>query len=131
MDIKTKKEKLAAIREELGRGVPPNGYIKNIGSVFFRCYDGGCVLRDVVYYGSIRHGLEFEVLAMDCSYFVGSKAHAEALKAAFGGKIYPSEYCYLASNPRELWIWEGPLRDDQLYRNAAPLGYDEAVAALF
>lgn len=131
MDIKTKKEKLAAIREELGRGVPPNGYIKNIGSVFFRCYDGGCVLRDVVYYGSIRHGLEFEVLAMDSSYFVGSQEHAKALKTAFGGKIYPSEHCYYASNPRELWIWEGPLRNDQLYENADPLDYEEVVAALF
>ncbi len=131
MDIKTKKEKLAAIREELQYGIAPIGYVKNIGSVFFSCYGGACVLRDVVYYGSIRHGIEFEVLAMDSSYFVGSKAHAEALKTAFGGKAYATEYCHMASNPRELWAWEGPLRDDQLHRYASPLDYEEAVAALF
>ena len=131
MDIKAKKEKLAAIREELQYSTARNGYVKNIGSVFFTCYGGACVLRDVVYYGSIRHGIEFEVLAMDSSYFVGSKAHAEALKTAFGGKAYATEYCHMASNPRELWAWEGPLRNDQLYRNASPLDYDEAVAALF
>ena len=131
MNILEKKAKLSEIRKELERGISPSGYVKNIGSVFFTCYDSGCVLRDVVYYWSIRHGLEFEVLAMDTSYFVGSKAHAEALKTAFGGKIYPSEHCYYASNPRELWIWEGPLRDDQLHRYASPLDYEEAVAALF
>ena len=131
MELKEKKAKLAEIRKELERGISPAGYVKNIGSIFFKCYDSGCVLRDVVYYGSIRHGLEFEVLAMDCSYFVGSQEHAKALKAAFGGRAYETEYCHLASNPRDLWAWEGPLRDKQIYENAAPLDYEEVVAALF
>lgn len=131
MNIQEKKEKLAGIRQELTYGTSPAGYVKNIGSVFFSCYGSACVLRDVVYYGSIRHGLEFEVLAMESSYFVGSKEHAEALKAAFGGKAYETEYCHLASNPRNLWAWEGPLRNKQLNREAAPLDYEEVVAALF
>jgi hypothetical protein len=65
MELKEKKAKLAAIREEFERGMAHAGYVKNIGTVFFTCYDSACVLRDVVYYDSIRHGLEFEVLAMD------------------------------------------------------------------
>lgn len=131
MELKEKKAKLAAIREEFERGMAPAGYVKNIGTVFFTCYDSACVLRDVVYYGSIRHGLEFEVLAMDSSYFVGSRTHAEALKAAFGGTTCETEYCHLTSNPQDLWIWEGPLRNKQLFENAAPLDYEEVVAALF
>ena len=131
MELKEKKAKLAAIREEFERGMAPAGYVKNIGTVFFTCYGSACVLRGVVYYGSIRHGLEFEVLAMDCSYFVGSQEHAKALKAAFGGIAYETEYCHLASNPRDLWAWEGPLRNKQLYENATPLDYEEVVAALF
>ena len=131
MELKEKKAKLTAIRKEFERGMAHAGYVKNIGTVFFTCYGSACVLRDVVYYDSIRYGLEFEVLAMDCSYFVGSQEHAKALKAAFGGIAYETEYCHQASNPRDLWAWEGPLRDKQIYENAAPLDYEEVVAALF
>ena len=33
-----------------------------------------------------------------------------ALKEALGGKVYPSEYVS-AADPDDIWIWEGPHRD--------------------
>ncbi len=89
---------------------------ENIGTMFFVKKHSGCVLRDVVYYCSLRHGLEFEVIMLDSSYFVGNKKHALALKEALGGKAYPTEFCHVAENPRELWAWEGPLRQEQCFR---------------
>lgn len=134
MNNKVRKEKLAAIKKSLSLGLMSGGYVKNIGNVFFRMYDCGCVLRDVVYYGSIRYGLDFELLSLDGQYFAGSKEHAEALQEHYGGRAYPSEYCHVANNPRELWIWELPiLPENRCARgtNTKPMDYDEAVAVLF
>ena len=125
-----RKEKLAAIKDSLSRGLMTGGFVKNVGNVFFRLN----VLRDVVYYSSIRYGLEFELLSLDGQYFAGSKEHAEALQEHYGGRIYPSEYCHLAKNPRELWIWELPVpyeNRDLCQNNTKPMDYDEAVAVLF
>ncbi len=113
MNLQEKKQKLTKIKKEFEYGMLPNGKVENIGTAFFLYYTGACVLRDVVYYRSKHHGLEFETLSMTSSYFVGSKAHAEALYQAFGGKIYPTEYCSLAENSRELYAWEGPKRQQQ------------------
>lgn len=124
MEAITRKMKIQAIKEELGYAVGARGFVKNVGKVFFRLYDCGCVLRDVVYYGSIRHKFEFELLSLDGYYFAGSKEHAEALREAFGGRVYPSEYCFVAENARELYIWEGK-------KHAEPLDFDEAVDAIF
>ena len=130
--MKTKKEKLQEIKKEFEYGCAPAGFVKNVGKTFFVLYGNACVLRDVVYYGSLRHELEFEVLSLDGQYFAGSKEHAEALKEAFGGKVYPSEYCYLAENPRELYIWEKPITYPEGCRhNPNPMDFDEAVEAIF
>ena len=83
-----------------------NGKVENIGTIFFLYYTGACVLRDVVYYRSLHYGIQFETLCMTSSYFIGSKAHAEALFQAFGGKMYATEFCALAENARELYAWE-------------------------
>lgn len=137
MTLKEKKEKLAAVRKELdGCVMYPNGWLKSVGSVFFIYLTSGWVMRDVVYYGSIRHGLNFEVLSMASSYFVGSKEHAQKLCDAYGGTAYPTEYCHVAENPRELWAWEGPRRlepcaQSQRLGLAEPLDYDEVVDILF
>ena len=64
--MNTKKEKIAAIKAELEHNAcGKNAFVKNVGKVFFTYLDAGCVLRDVVYYGSRRHGLEFEVLSFN------------------------------------------------------------------
>ncbi|MBQ4400459.1 MAG: hypothetical protein II830_04115 [Alphaproteobacteria bacterium] len=134
MNNKVRKEKLAAIKESLSRGLMSDGFVKNVGNVFFRMSDCGCVLRDVVYYSSIRYGLDFELLSLDGQYFAGSKEHAETLQDHYGGRVYPSEYCHVANNPRELWIWELPIPSENLDlcgSNTKPMDYDEAVAVLF
>lgn len=134
MTNKEIKEKLRNIKDELSRGVMGDGFVKNVGKVFFRTRSCGCVLRDVVYYGSLRHGLEFELLSLDGQYFAGSKEHAEALQEHYGGRIYQSEYCHVVENPRELWIWELPIDPKNIGRmgvNLKPMDYDEAVAAIF
>ena len=130
----TKKEKIEAIRKELSYSTSTNGFVKNVGKVFFQMYGGACVMRDLVYYGSIRHNYDFELLSLDAQYFAGSKEHAEALQSVFGGKVYPSEYCYLAENARELYIWEKPVNwqmNEGIAYNPNPLDYDEAVDAIF
>ena len=133
MDLNEKKAKLAEIKQEFERAMNQNGRVENIGTMFFLYYGGACVLRDGVYYGSKRHGLEFEVLSMTSSYFIGSKAHAEALQEALGGKCYPTEYCYLA----ELYAWEGPKRQEQceeIHRRgytSQPLDIEEIKMILF
>ena len=132
--MKTKKEKLAAIKAELESSCSLNGYIKNIGKVFFSLNGGACVLRDVVYHRSLAHGIDFELLSLDGQYFAGSKAHAEALKEAFGGTVKPSEYCFLAQNSREIYIWEKSVqwqKQNGFWVNPTPIDYDEAVEALF
>ena len=59
--MNTKKEKIAAIKAELEQSIcRAEGYVKNVGKVFFTYLGGSCVLRDKVYYGSLRHGIEFE-----------------------------------------------------------------------
>ena len=128
--METKKQKIEAIRKELLSSVNPDGFVKNIGKVFFSLYGGACVLRDVVYHLGQRYGLEFELLSLDGQYFAGSKEHAEALQEAFGGEVYPSEYCSLAENARELYIWE---KKSSWYKgyNPNPMNLDEAVEALF
>lgn len=133
MSTKEKKERLSQIKESLSRGLFRGGFVKNIGSVFFRYKDCGCVQRDVVYYGSLRYGLEFELLSLDGQYFCGSKEHAQALEEHYGGKAYPSEFCNVAKNPRELWIWELPILPENRSNgeNKKPLDYNEAVSVLF
>ena len=128
--MNTKKEKIAAIKAELEQSIcRAEGYVKNVGKVFFTYLGGSCVLRDKVYYGSLRHGIEFEILSLDAQYFAGSKEHAYALQEAFGGSVKPSRYCYLAENHRELYIWAGP--DYGISTNPNPILYEEAVEAIF
>ncbi len=112
MTLKEKKQTI----EEIKRGYFYGANVENIGTMFFVSKSCGGVLRDAVFYGSRRYGLEFEVLILDSSYFVGSKEHALALKEALGGKAYETEFCHIAENPRELWAWEGPLRQEQLHQ---------------
>lgn len=128
--LEEKKQKLAEISEKLKCGF---GRVENIGSVFFLYHTGACVLRDVVYYHSKRCGVEFESLCMTSSYFIGSKEHAEALKEAYGGEAYPTEYCFLAENARNLYAWEGPKRYEQLNAgfNAIPLDIEDIKTILF
>ncbi len=131
---KTKKERLAAVRAELEKSVMGNGFVKNVGKVFFNKGATGYVLRDVVYHGSIRYGIEFELLSLDGWYFAGSKDHAEALKEAFGGRVYPSEFCHLYKNARELYIWEKDVKWQNVgdhYINPMPIEFEEAVEAIF
>lgn len=134
MKLSEKKQILATIKQEFEHGMYSIGKVENIGSVFFLYHTGACVLRDVVYYRSLHYGLEFETLCMTSSYFVGTKAHAEALKEALGGRSYPSEYCALAENARELYIWEGPKRQEQLTAKGdyvTPLDFEEIKTILF
>lgn len=134
MTIIEKKEKLETIKRELSYSLLSGGFVKNIGNVFFRQYDCGCVLRDLVYYGSIRYGLDFELMSLDDWYFVGSREHAELLKATFGGDIGRTEYCSVAKNPRELWYWDKPIPRAYLNErgtNTRPLSYETAVEVLF
>lgn len=122
----TKKQQLAEIREELERNGGHQCWVKNIGKVFFSMYGGACVLRDVVYYSSLRHGVDFEVLSLDSHYFVGSKEHAKALQEAFGGEVERSEFFAYAENPRDLYIWKKGGKYP-----TEPLDYEEAVEAIF
>ena len=134
MTIIEKREKLSAIKSELSRGLMSGGFVKNIGNVFFRQNDAGCVLRDLVYYGSLRHGLDFEVMSLDAWYFVGSREHAELLQVAFGGNIGRTEYCSIAENPRELWYWDKKIPSEYLSEhgsNLHPISYEDAVKTLF
>ena len=137
MNLTEKRTKLAEIRSDFERNMSQNSRIENIGTMFFLYYPGACVLRDAVYCGSKRHGLEFEVLSMTSSYFIGSKAHAEALQEALGGESYPTEYCYLAEGARELYAWEGPKRQQQceeIHRQgytSEPLDIEEIKMILF
>ena len=137
MDLNEKKAKLAGIKQEFERAMNQNGRVENIGTMIFLYYGGACVLRDAVYYGSKRHGLEFEALSMTSSYFIGSKAHAEALQEALGGESYPTEYCHLAKGARELYAWEGPKRQQQceeIHRRgytSQPLDLEEIKMILF
>lgn len=134
--MKTRKEILSEITESLNRGLSgKNAYLKRKGNVFFRCGDAGCVQRDVVYYGSKRYGLNFELLSMDWHYFTGSHEHAMALKDAFGGKVYPSEYVSCVES-MDLWIWEGPHREEQIKaayhgKEVEPLDLDVVKRVLF
>lgn len=104
------KEILDAIQRELSAGLLNNGYVCRIGSVFFRCKDCGCVQRDLVHTLRKKYKVDFELLSLDWEYFTGSEIHALALKDALGGKVYPSEYV-AAADPNDIWIWEGPHRD--------------------
>lgn len=136
MKLSEKQQKLNAIKQEFQHSMSHNGKVENVGTVFFLYYAGACVLRDVVYYRSIHHGLLFETLCMTSSYFVGSKEHAESLKEAYGGTIYSTEYSYLAKNSQELWVWEGPKRQEQLEtehrrQEVTPLDLDEIKTILF
>lgn len=108
----TRKETLTELLHELSWGLTAGGFVKRIGNVFFRCGHSGCVQRDVVFQWSKRHGLNFELLSLDWSYFTGSKDHAFALRDALGGRCYPSEYVSVVDG-MDLWIWEGPERQQQ------------------
>lgn len=127
MKLNEKKQKIEEIKKALAYRE-----IKNIGTMFFGYEGYGQVLRDTVHFQSQKIGLDFEVIDMKTSYFVGSKEHALALQEAFGGKTYHTEY----SKPRELYAWEGPRRNEQClaaarHQEVVPLDFDEVVAALF
>lgn len=131
--MQKRSEVLAEIQEELSIGLMGNGsYIKRVGNIFFWCGHSACVQRDLVFYSSRRHSLNFELLSMDWSYFTGTKAHALALQEAFGGRVYPSEYTAVA-DPMDLWIWEGPNRLKRLdsCESPVPLDFDRVRAVLF
>ena len=131
--MKKRSEILAEIGQELSQSLMgPDSYLKRVGNVFFRLGDAGCIQRDVVYYASKRHGLNFELLSMDWHYFTGTIEHALALKEAFGGKIYPSEYVSVIY-AMDLWIWEGPERQKMLSANEhpVPLDFETVKAVLF
>ncbi|MBO4294014.1 MAG: hypothetical protein J5896_01045 [Alphaproteobacteria bacterium] len=133
--MNNRKQTLEEIHKELSYGLMgKDAYCRRVDNVFFRCGDSGCVQRDVVYYGSKRHKLNFELISLDWSYFTGSHQHALALKDAFGGKIYPSEYVS-CSEAMDLWIWEGPERQQQMEESihSVPhaLDFETVKAALF
>ena len=124
--MKTKKQKLQEVREYLSANVSyPNGFVKNVGKIFFMKYHYGCVMRDLVYYNSLRYDLDFELLALDWHLFVGTKAHAKALKEAFGGTVSRTEYCDWPENARELYIWQ------IAHRQGSCMDLDEAIEAIF
>ena len=130
MKLEQKKELLAQIKESIEQSNPGKCKVENIGSVFF-VYDGGaCVLRSQVYYNSKKIGLDYEQMDMDTSYFVGSEEHAKKLAEALGGRAYPTEYLYVEAG-RNLWVWEGPKRHDQMMGLAHPLELEEVKDALF
>lgn len=113
-----------------------NGKVENIGSTLFLYHPEACVLRDIVYYRSRYYGLEFEALCMTSSYFVGSKEHAEALKEAYGGVCYPTEYCFLSKNARALFAWDGPESQQQVEaeynkKRITTLDWEEVKTILF
>lgn len=124
MNLETKKQRLVAVKKELEQSVFSDGWVVNVGNVFFVMKKRACVLRDVVYYRSLVNGIEFEVLDLEHQYFVGSKGHAMALFNAFGGRYFPSDHCFLAENPRDLWIWMQP-------ENKGPMELEDAKIALF
>jgi len=131
--MKTRSEILAEISEELSLSLMgPDSYLKRVGNVFFRSGDAGCVQRDVVYYASKRHELNFGLLSMDWHYFTGTKEHALALQEAFGGTAYPSEYTAVIE-PMDLWIWEGPERKKlhSAKEQPVPLDFETVKAVLF
>ena len=130
MKLEQKKELLAQIKESIEQSNPGKCKVENIGSVFF-VYDGGaCVLRSQVYYNSKKIGLDYEQMDMDTSYFVGSEEHAKKLAEALGGRAYPTEYLYVEAG-RNLWVWEGPKRHDQMMGHEHPLNLEDVRAALF
>ena len=119
---------------ELSNSLMRGGYCRRVDNVFFRAGDYGCVQRDLVYHASLRHGLNFELISMDSSYFTGTKNHAMALQEAFGGRIYPSEYVACVEG-MDLWVWEGPERTNQLkaHLQGRPytLDFEAVKAAIF
>jgi len=125
---------LAEIAKELSYGLMSTGYLKRVGNIFFRSGDSGCVQRDVVYFGSLRHQFNFELMNMDYGYFSGTKGHALALQEAFGGSAYPSEYTAI-EKPVDLWIWESPDRENRkqeaINGTLQPLDFDTVKAVLF
>lgn len=131
MKLNEKKQKIEEIKKSLSYRE-----IKNIGTMFFGYHSCGQVLRDTVYFGAKRIGIDFEVIDMTSSYFVGSKEHAVALQEAFGGKAYATEYVAFSQNSLELYAWEGPQRNEQCqaaarHQEVVPLDFDEVVSALF
>ncbi len=128
-----KKEKLSAIRNELCNTLPSNGFVKNIGKVFFSLYGCSNGLQNIVYYASLRHEYDFEILSLDAQCFAGTKAHAEALMVAFGGRTYASEFCHAADNPKDIYIWEKTAQWDKIKYcyNPDPMKMEDAVEAIF
>lgn len=122
MDLKVKKERLSLITSELSHIFRK---VENVGTVFFVGDGSGCVLRDVVYHRTKSIGLEFEVLSLDDTpYFAGTKEHAAALFAAFGGSYSPSEYCHSMTHHMNLWVWTPPA-------DMQSLSIEDAKDALF
>ncbi len=124
--------KLTTIRKELNNA-SSGGFVKNIGKMFFSLYACSDRLQDVVYYGSRRHECDFELLSLDRQCFAGSKLHAEALMAAFGGRVVPSEYCTLPEKAKEIYVWERVTQWDRakdLY-NPNPLKMEDVLDAFF
>lgn len=130
MDLKKKQELLSQIKKGIEQGNPGSCKVENIGSIFFVYNGGACVLRSQVYYNSKKIGLDYEQMDMDTSYFVGSEEHAKKLAEALGGRAYPTEYLYVEAG-RNLWVWEGPKRHDQMMGRERPLELEEVKDALF
>ncbi len=103
--MELKKQKLAT--QEAVLNFFPSDDFKRVGSTLFLYTSAGEVLRKRVYEAYRRYGVDLNVLCMKIPYFVGAKTKAEKLQNKFGGLLYPSEYCFLGVEPRDIWIWEG------------------------
>ena len=123
-----RKEILNAIKAELSAGIRRGGYVKRVGNVFFRENGLICAPREMVYYRSRRHELNFELLEMGAQCFFGTKEHAMALKEKYGGVLCPTKFLYLSEEPRDLWIWEGP---DYGKPKRTPIDFAVAKSVLF
>ncbi len=123
--MKTRKQKIQEVKNFLNDRISPNGFVKNVGKTFFVKYLTACVMRDVVYFNSVRNDWDFELLALDWYYFVGTRAHAKALKEAFGGTVSSTEYCDRPENARELYTWQ------RAHHQGSCMDLDEAIEAIF
>ena len=121
--MKTKKEKLRDVKQELQKSCPNTGYVKQCGDVFFRLYDYGCVMTDLVYSMSVRVGVDFNLLSMDGYFFVGTLEYAKLLQSKYGGRVCSTVYSSYAENAKDLWTWEG-------IKMPTPLNYEEVFELL-
>ena len=129
-----KRKKIAQVRQELELSTAQSGFVKNIGTTFFTLKQNSCVLRDFVYNKVLKLGIDFEVLALDSQYFVGTKDHASKLLDAYGGRMYPAECNYYAENAKALYVWELPYlsaKKNGILYNPHPMDYEEVIDIIF